>query len=278
MNKKHINILFPQWQGGGLNKATYEGAMELKKNYLNMDEFFEIKVSTETNEKIENNIWGYRTILKQLENIKELLDREKPDTIFTVGGGDDIEIIPLSYMNHRMKGDMSIVFFDAHGDLNTPESSPSKNFHGMPLRTLFGESDKNITELLYSKLFHSQVVMIGIRDCDLVEEEYIRNNNISVITAEKANVNRDGIIEELKSKKIKNIYIHIDVDVMDPLEFPYQPVPAEGGLRIDIFSNILGELAKEFHIVGVCLLGCTALSNQRIKILHEIINLGTKIY
>lgn len=65
---------------------------------------------------------------------------------------------------------------------------------------------------------------------------------------------------------------------MDPLEFPYQPVPAEGGLRIDIFSNILGELAKEFHIVGVCLLGCTALSNQRIKILHEIINLGTKIY
>lgn len=277
MKNKHINILYPQWQGGGTNKATYEGAMELKKNYLNMDEFFEIEVSSYKNEKVENNIWGYKSIMEQLKNIKELLNNENPDTVFTVGGGDDIEIIPLSYMNNQMKGDMSVVFFDAHGDLNTPESSPSKNFHGMPLRTLFGESDKEILNLLYSRLLHSQVVMVGTRDCDLAEKEYIKNNNISVITAKKANSYINNVIEELKSKGSKNIYIHIDVDVIDPSEFSYQPVPAKGGLTIDNFSKLLKALSKEFHIVGVCLLGCTALNNEKINILQEIINIGIGI-
>lgn len=277
MYNKHINILYPQWQGGGLNKATYEGAMELKSNYLNMDDFFEVEVSLEENEEIENNIWAYHTILRQLNHIKGLLDAVNPDTIFTVGGGDDIEIMPMSYINHKMKSDLTIAFFDAHGDLNTPESSPSKNFHGMPLRTLFGESDEAILNLLYSKASYSQVVMIGTRDCDPAEESYINGHNISVITSDKANSDSSCVIEELKSKGSKNIYLHIDVDVIDPSEFPYQPVPAEGGLTIDAFSTLLKEISKEFNVVGVCVLGYTSLRNQKIGILQEIIHIGTSI-
>lgn len=190
MSSKHINILFPQWQGGGLNKATYEGAMDVKRKYLDKNEFFEIKVSLVETETIKNNIWGYDSIFKQLGCIKKILEQEKPDTIFTIGGGDDVEIIPLSYMNHRMQGNMSVVFFDAHGDLNTPESSPSKNFHGMPLRTLFGESDEKILRLMPSTLRQAQVVMVGTRDCDLPEEEYIKNHNICVVRPEQVNSNR----------------------------------------------------------------------------------------
>jgi len=269
-----MNILYPQWQGGGLNKATYEGAMDLKRNYLNMAEFFEVEVSLNENETVENNIWAYKTILHQLKDIKGLLDAKNPETLFTVGGGDDIEVIPMSYMNYKMKGDMTVAFFDAHGDLNTPESSPSKNFHGMPLRTLFGEGDEVILNLLYSKISHSQVVMIGTRDCDPAEEYYIRDNNISMITSERANSNSSSVIDALKEKASKNVYIHIDVDVIDPTEFPYQPVPAEGGLTIDTFSKLLAEISGEFRIVGVCLLGSAALDNRKIGILQEIIRIG----
>lgn len=180
-------------------------------------------------------------------------------------------------MNHKMNGDITVAFFDAHGDLNTPESSPSKNFHGMPLRTLFGEGEKSIVDLLPSMLLPSQVVMIGTRDCDPAEEDYIRDNNISVITSDRANLNEDSVLEELKAKGCKNIYIHIDADIMDPSEFPFLPVPAEGGLKINSFSNILKKLKKEFNVAGVCLLGYTAMNNQKISILQEIIDLGRSL-
>jgi arginase len=277
MGKKHTNILYPQWQGGGLNKATFEGAMEVKKNYLNMDDFTEVEVSLNEDEKIENKIWAYSSIVQQIHRIKALLDIEKPDTIFTVGGGDDIEIIPMSYMNHKMNGDMTVAFFDAHGDLNTPESSPSKNFHGMPLRTLFGESDTAILDLLYSELDHSQIVMIGTRDCDPAEEYYIKEHEICVVASELANGESGNVIDALKSKNSKNVYVHIDVDVIDPTEFPYQPVPAEGGLTIKAFSKVLKDIANEFNIVGVCVLGYTSLNGQNVDILNEIIHLGTNI-
>ena len=276
MKDKHINILFPQWQGGGANKATWFGAMEVKKNYLDMNRFFEIEVGLDENEAVENNIWGYRTIARQLKQVRALIDNEKPDTVFTVGGGDDIEVIPMSYANHKTGGDMSVVFFDAHGDLNTPESSPSKNFHGMPLRTLFGESDPDILKLLYKTLSHDQVVMVGTRDCDEAEEEYIAQNNIRVITAGEANADSCAVIDALKEKGSKNVYVHIDIDVLDPKEFPYQPVPADNGLAIETLSGLLARIQKEFNVVGVCILGYTAMDNKRIGILDEIFALGMK--
>jgi len=277
VKSRHMNILYPQWQGGGSNKATWHGAMELKKNYLNMDEFFEVEISLEEKETVENNIWGYRTIMKQLKQVRELLNRENPDTLFTVGGGDDIEVIPMSYMNHKTGGDMSVVFFDAHGDLNTPELSPSKNFHGMPLRTLFGESDTAVSQLLYSTVSHSQVVMVGMRDCDKAEEEYISENNIRMITADAVNADNDCVVRALRDIGTKNLYVHIDIDVLDPAEFPYQPVPAENGLQICAFSDLLVKISKEFNIVGVCLLGFTQMENKKIGIIEEIIALGTGI-
>jgi arginase len=274
MKNKHLNILYPQWQGGGLNKATYDGAMELKKNYLDMNKVSEIIVNLDESEKVENNIWGYSSIVKQMNSFKELLDSENPETIFTIGGGDDIEVLPMSYMNSKMNSDMTVVFFDAHGDLNTPESSPSKNFHGMPLRTLFGESDSNILNMMYSFIKPEQVIMIGTRDCDQAEEEYIKSNSIQVITAEEINENVSNVIEAVRLKECNNIYIHIDVDVMDPEEFPYQPVPAKNGVKINAFSETLRKLNETFNVVGVCLLGYTTLDDEKIEILEQIIDIG----
>jgi len=77
---------------------------------------------------------------------------------------------------------------------------------------------------------------------------------ISVITSEKANTNGIKVVEALKSKGSKNVYFHIDVDVIDPSESTYQPVTAEGGLTTDAFSNLLKEIYKEFNIVGVSVL------------------------
>ena len=74
-----------------------------------------------------------------------------------------------------------MVYLDAHGDLNSPVTSPSKNLHGMPLRAMLGDANPVIRELMASTLDPSQIVMVGTRDCDPPEWEYIEAHDMSAV-------------------------------------------------------------------------------------------------
>jgi arginase len=117
MKKRHLNILIPQWQGGGQNLSTYQGAMELKNNYLNGLRLEEVEVSTGNVSEMKNNIIGYDEIFKQLEDAKLQITKNQPETIFTIGGGCDAEIASISHLNDITKSDLTMVYFDARGDI-----------------------------------------------------------------------------------------------------------------------------------------------------------------
>ena len=61
---------------------------------------------------------------------------DSPDKLFTLGGGCDADVPCLLYLNEEYRGDLTVIWFDAHGDLNTPEESATSLFYGMPLRSL----------------------------------------------------------------------------------------------------------------------------------------------
>jgi len=272
--KKHLNIFFPQWQGGGQDKSTYEGAIEIKKKYLSQKTFIDVEVSLEDDYGIENDIIGYKSIMKQLEQCKNLIMQEKPTTIFTVGGGCDIDIAPVSYLNSKIKGDITILWFDAHGDINTPESSKSKAFHGMPLRLLLGEGDSRLLSQAFSILLPSQIILLGSREIDDAEVQYIKEKSIKLLTVDDIESNINNVLDTIKSKGSKNIYIHIDLDVIDSIEFPFVPVPALGGLKIETLSILLKVLAREFNILGLSLVEYQPAGKPKLKILEKIINMG----
>ncbi|MBP2641355.1 MAG: arg [Firmicutes bacterium] len=276
MMKKHVNIFFPQWQGGK-NKLTYEGAVEIKKNYLSKKPFVDVEVTLEDNDPIENDIIGYQSIVKQLEQCKNLIIEEKPTTIFTVGGGCDIVIAPISYLNSKTNGDLTVLWFDAHGDLNTPETSMSKAFHGMPLRVLLGEGNKKILDHAFSRLRPSQIVLLGTRDLDDAETQYIEEKNIHLVKVDDIESNENSVLDAIKSKGSENLYIHIDLDVIDPKEFSYVPIPVLGGLKIQTISRLLKALDKEFTILGLSLTEYQRSGEQTIHILQEIIDMGIAI-
>ncbi|EIW18799.1 arginase [Pelosinus fermentans] len=275
--KKHLNIFFPQWQGGGQDKSTYEGAIEIKKKYLSAKPFIDVEVSLEDDYLIENNIIGYKSIMKQLEECKKLIMQEKPTTIFTIGGGCDISIVPVSYLNSKIKGDITILWFDAHGDLNTPESSYSKAFHGMPLRMLLGEGDSKLLSQAFSILLPSQIILLGSRELDDAEVQYIEDKNIKLLTVEDIESNINNVLETIKSKGSENIYIHMDLDVIDPVVFPFVPVPAVGGLKIETLSSFLKVLDREFNILGLSLVEYQPAGKPTFQILEKIINMGVAL-
>jgi len=169
---------------------------------------------------------------------------------------------------------LTVLWIDAHGDLNTPESSPSKNFHGMPLRALLGEGNILIGETAFSILRPSQLVMIGQRDLDEPESDYIAENRIDVLKTEEINDSADHAIDLIRTKGSNNIYIHIDLDVLDYEEFPYVMVPAPGGIKTEKLMELLTKLKERYHVVGLSLLEYTSSEEEEITILSDIIKIG----
>jgi len=272
-----MNLFFPQWQGAGKTKELLKGARDIKEKYMDTEKFFEVLVDEEENNQVENDILGYHTLLQQLKAANSIINKEIPDCIFTVGGGCDVEIIPVSYLNHKLSGDLTVLWFDAHGDLNTPESSPSKNFHGMPLRTLLGDGNRQMIQTAFSQLKPAQLLMVGQRDLDEPEERYVKEKKVSMLDAEEFALNPNGVIEEIGLKGSKNLYVHIDLDVLDFEEFPYVMVPSPGGIKSTLLLDLLRNLTEHFNVVGLSLLEYTGSEEKKIKILSDIIEIGLKI-
>ena len=277
MKKNHLNFYFPQWQGGGQDLSTYEGGQELRLNYLQKLDLAEVKVSTENISQVKNDIFGYDEIFAQLSQANALITDKNPQTIFTVGGGCDADIISISHLNKITAGDMALLYFDAHGDIHTPESSGSKLFYGMPVRTLLGEGDKAIVNLLPSRLSPSQIIMLGIRDLDKAESKYIKRQNIAAFTTDVIENDMESVINEAKVKGHQNIYVHIDLDALDPAEFPHVPLPSPGGLKNDTLFYILRRLYTEFKIAGIGLFEYSPSGRKDNNLLQEIIRMGSEI-
>lgn len=275
MSEKHLNLIFPQWQGGGQDLSTYYGAKEFHELYLNHVPVTEIAVRTEKEAGTANDIFGYDSIMNQMKQVHNLIKQEAPDTIFTVGGGCDANIPAVSYLNHKLNGDMTVLWFDSHGDLNTPQTSPSKHFYGMPLRTLLGDGDDKIIGEFPSKLTPSQVVLMGVRDLDSEEQSYIENHSIPVLSVFDMELNSEAVLHGIRSRGSKNLYIHIDLDVLEPAQFPYVPLPAPGGLNMDTLQKLLCTLNTEFKVIGFGLVEYKPTGKKRYTLFEEIARIGT---
>jgi arginase len=267
MKEENLNLLVAQWQGSGYTNELYLGAEALGKYIKNLGiEFDEIEISKSDNTVLENDIIGYSIIKKQLERINNILREKMPNKIFTVGGGCGIEIPIISYLKEKEK-DFKIIWFDAHGDLNSPKSSKSKLFHGMPLRFLLEKIEGNEISEKYNKIEKTNLLLLGTRDLDPDEDLYINKNEIEKITVENYREN-SSLIENMKESKV---YIHVDLDVIDPLEFENVKCPAKNGFRISEIVKILKNLKANNEILGISILENTEKDELKLNSLKEVI-------
>ena len=105
----------------------------------------------------------------------------------------------------------------------------------------------------------------------------MKKNKIEVIRTEDVNCSVERTVDRIRSKNSDNIYIHIDLDVLDCSEFPYVMVPAAGGMKAAKLLEFLKRLRSEFNIVGMSLLEYTSSEEEEIKALSEIIRIGTSL-
>ena len=250
MSQKTLNLLFPQWQGSGISNELYYGAMLIYDYLKDRGQFARVPISLNQTLKLKNSILGYSPILQQLSQVKKIIQQYDPHRLFVIGGDCSIDIAPITFLNQKYNGDLAVIWIDAHADLNTPESSPSKHFHGMPLRVLLGEGDSKIAATSFSVLSSSQIFLVGARDFDLPEENYLERKNIALFAPQTIEHRSQSLIDAIANSNFQNIHIHCDLDAIDPLEFSSVKCPAANGLTIKLLSELLQQLSHRFNLVG----------------------------
>jgi arginase len=151
-----------------------------------------------------------------------------------LGGDHSVAIGTLGGMA-AVHGPGGVIWFDAHGDLNTPETSPSGNVHGMPLGAALGRASDAFASEAWPlpALDPRHVALVGIRSLDEGERELVKDLGIAVHTM--SDLDRKGIepvVREALERVSGAPYVHVslDMDVVDPEAAPGVGTPVRGGL------------------------------------------------
>ncbi|MEM7051303.1 MAG: arginase [Acidobacteriota bacterium] len=183
-----------------------------------------------------------------------------------LGGDHSIAAGTVGAATHH--GPVGVVWIDAHGDFNTPESSPSGNIHGMPLAALTGLGHPELVNLGRPgpKVDPADVVLIGIRDLDSQERTMLRDSGAGVYTMREIDQLGIGAVAEEALRRLAHlpkIHVSLDMDSLDPREAPGVGTPVTGGLSYREAHLLMEILASEATIGSIDIVEVNPILDDR---------------
>jgi len=208
-----------------------------------------------------------------------------------LGGDHSIAIgsvagVASFYRKRREK--IGIIWLDAHTDVNTPESSPSGNIHGMPLAALLGYGAAELTRVagFSPKVLPENVAVIGARSIDPGEREFVKNTGIRVFSMSELDERglADVVEEAVEIASLNTVGFHVtmDMDFIDPFYAPGVGTPERGGATYRESHLAMEKIAESGRVVSVELTEVNPVfdtANQTAQLAVELIlsALGKKI-
>ncbi|MEH7442206.1 arginase [Bacillus sp. JJ1122] len=170
-----------------------------------------------------------------------------------LGGDHSIAIGTLAGVSKHYKN-LGVIWYDAHGDLNTADTSPSGNIHGMPLAASLGLGHESLTQLggFAPKIKPENIVIIGARALDDGEKDLIKELGIKVFTMHE--IDRLGMAKVMEETinylkdKTDGVHLSLDLDGLDPTDAPGVGTPVFGGISYRE-SHLAMEMLEEAGII-----------------------------
>jgi arginase len=203
----------------------------------------------------ESNLRNLDLVAEKSELLAEKVDAAVQSGAFplVLGGDHSVAIGTLAGVSKHYKN-LGVIWYDAHGDLNTAETSPSGNIHGMPLAASLGLGHRLLTDLggYCPKVKPENVVIIGARALDDGEKDLIKEIGIKVYTMHE--IDRMGMAKVMEEtiaylkEKTDGVHLSLDLDGLDPSDCPGVGTPVIGGISYRE-SHLAMEMLEEARII-----------------------------
>ena len=234
-------------QGQSLKGEIYRGVIKANSHLEKQGFWREFESVKDFGEiEVDDSFGIYETLFNKTLSILE--EKRKPLLI----GGDHSQSFSTVSAILKHYPDLKVLWVDAHADINTRNTSPSNNIHGMPVAGLMGLMAKepwNKTWLL-QKLKSENIIYLGIRDLDEGEKEFIRKHNIESYSSKL--IKEKGIravLQEIKRKwKDEPVHISFDIDSLDDFIAPATGTPVPEGLSLEDSFEIIKTMKS--HLVS----------------------------
>ncbi len=251
--RKEGTNLAPGW-------LKHRGLLEvLKKTFLTVDDLPELR---ETLLEKEDELFAehfsarahnFPSVIKYNKHLSHLVEEQMNlmNFVLTVGGDHSIAIGTLSGVL-RANPNTKIIWVDAHADINTPETSPSGNIHGMPLSFLMKLFKNPMTDEytdFIPTLNPKNVIVIGARDIDKGEVDLITKTGMTVYTSKEVKAyGMETVIKEARKKldpyNNESFHISFDIDGIDPSYAPSTGTAVSGGLTLNEAKYLVEDVRR----------------------------------
>lgn len=167
-----------------------------------------------------------------------------------MGGDHSIGLGSIAGVS-RAYGNLAVIWVDAHGDINTQKTSESGNVHGMSLAKAMGLGYDNLSDVYYKgiKVKKENVFIVGARDLDPGEYDFIKSENLHVYTTKR--IKEKGmdyvineVLDEIKESNIHTVHLSFDIDFIDGRLVPGTGTAVENGPSIEDAKTILKALGE----------------------------------
>ncbi len=200
--------------------------------------------------------------------VEQALDRGKVPVV--LGGDHSVAVGTVSGVAahlRRKNAKLGLLWIDAHADMNTPESSPSGNVHGMPLACLLGMGPRQLTHIsgFAPKVDPRNVVLIGIRSVDAIERRHVAESGVLAFTMRE--IDERGLTAVMKdaiaaaSNGTAGFHVSFDMDSVDPREAPGVGTPVKGGITY-----------REAHLAMELLCDCGKITSMEVVEVNPVID------
>ncbi|MCI4568234.1 arginase family protein [Lysobacter sp. CFH 32150] len=229
-----LSLSYPQWQGSGRHQNLPRGASAAAAVCGQYAPLVRVPLG-DNNADDAHGVRRWEAIFAQFRSAQDMLARSGARRILTAGGDCAVDVAVIDYLND-MHPDLRVIWIDAHLDANTTQTSPSGNFHGMPVSAILGRAPEPMRPFLGTPFDPARFHYFGIRVGDDGDWALQRELDLKLLDPQ-------AIIGG-------PVHIHFDLDVLDPREFPYVAYP-DGDLGVEDAIALVGRIAREADLVGL---------------------------
>ncbi len=238
-------FVIPEWQGSGSSRAMRlaEGADHIRAE-LPVKATTVIGVPPEAGSDEGSGILRLSS-LRAVRDATSAALKTATGRLIIIGGDCGVDLAGIQHAqasNERL----AVIWLDAHADLNTATSSPSGAFHGMVLRSLLGDGSEVL--LAGEPIDPALLILAGTRALDDDELAFINKTPLTMISPDA--LTADSIRDALQTCGATAVYLHVDLDILDPAEFTSIGYPEPFGVSVSTLLEVIAAAKATLPLVG----------------------------